>query len=63
MSVKIQATLPFNKETPGAILYATSDRKATAVSTLYVRKDHLKDAGHTGPWPNEIIVTVEVPER
>lgn len=60
MTVKTAVVLPFVKETPGALLYATADRKATAVSNLYVRKDKLREAGHTGPWPASITVTVEV---
>ncbi len=61
MSVKVAVTLPFVRETPGALLYATEDRKATAVSNVYVRKDKLTEAGHTGSWPASITVTVEVP--
>lgn len=60
MTVKVAVVLPFVKETPGALMYATADRKAQAVSNLYVRKDKLREAGHTGPWPTEITVTVEV---
>lgn len=59
---KITVTLPLSKQTKGALLYATTDRFSTAVSNLYVRKDHLEAAGHTGEWPKSITVTVEVPE-
>jgi hypothetical protein len=56
----ITVTLPLVKETKGALRYALADRQATAVSDLYVRKDKLREAGHVGPWPTEINVTVEV---
>lgn len=51
------------KETKGALRYAVPDRLGVAVSDLYVRKDKLREAGHVGPWPTEITVTVEVDPR
>lgn len=61
MSVKVAVVLPFVKETPGAIRYGLpTQRREVLVSDLYVRKDKLREAGHTGPWPSEITVTVEV---
>lgn len=59
----IRITLPFVKETPGALRYALPEaRREHAVSDIYVRKDKLRESGHTGPWPTSITVTVEVPE-
>lgn len=60
MTVKVAVVLPFVKETKGAVMYAAPDRLGQAVSNLYVRKDKLREAGLTGPWPSEITVTVEV---
>jgi len=57
---KVAVELPFKKETPGALLYALPDQRATIVSNVYVRKDKLREAGYTGSWPTEITVTVEV---
>jgi hypothetical protein len=58
----VRITLPFVKETPGALRYGLPDqRREVAVSDIYVRKDKLREAGLTGPWPTEITVTVEVP--
>lgn len=56
----VAVTLPFKKETPGALLYALADQRNTIVSNVYVRKDKLREAGYTGSWPSEITVTVEV---
>lgn len=58
--VPVTVTMPLVKETKGALLFALEDRLATAVSNVYVRKDKLREAGHVGPWPTEINVTVEV---
>jgi hypothetical protein len=61
MSVKVAVVLPFVKETPGALRYGLPDqRREVAVSDIYIRKDKLREAGHVGPWPIEITVTVEV---
>lgn len=57
---KVEVVLPFKKQTPGALLYALPDQRATIVSNVYVRKDKLREAGYTGDWPAEITVTVEV---
>lgn len=62
MAVKTSVNLPFVKETTGALMYAIPDRRGSVVSNVYVRKDKLREAGHTGPWPQEITVTVEVPQ-
>ena len=55
-------TLPFSKETRGAVLYQVEgERTGLPFSNLYVRKDSLRRPGQKG-WPVEIKVTVEVPE-
>jgi hypothetical protein len=54
--------LPFSRETPGALLYALPGFRSNPVSNVYVRKDKLTEAGHQGPWPTKISVTVEVVE-
>lgn len=57
----VQVKLPFVKETAGALRYGLpNQRKEVLVSDIYVRKDKLREAGHTGEWPAEITVTVEV---
>lgn len=60
MMTAVTVTLPFKKETPGAILYALADQRNTIVSNVYVRKDKMREAGYEGDWPAEITVTVEV---
>lgn len=61
MSVKVVQVLPFIKETPGALRYGLpNSRREVPLSDLYLRKDKLVEAGHTGPWPTEITVTVSV---
>ena len=59
MGVKVEITLPFTGETPGAVVYEIKPMTSVAVGKVYVRKDKLLEAGHTGPWPTEITVTVE----
>jgi hypothetical protein len=59
--VRVSVELPFKKETPGALLYGLPGNRDRIVSSVYVRKDHLSAAGHTGPWPRSITITVEVP--
>lgn len=57
----VSITLPFVKETSGAIRYGLpTQRKNVLVSDIYVRKDKLIEAGHTGPRPDSITVTVTV---
>lgn len=59
----ITVRLPFVKETAGAIRYGLpTQRKEVLVSDIYIRKDKLREAGHTGPWPLFINLTVEVAE-
>lgn len=59
----IRVTLPFVKETPGSLRFALpTQRRDLPVSDIYIRKDKLREAGHTGPWPTSITVTVEVPQ-
>ncbi len=61
--MKATVRLPFVKETAGAIRYGLPDqRREVLVSDIYVRKDKLREAGHVGPWPTAINVTVEVAE-
>ena len=60
MMTAVTVTLPFKKQTPGAVLYALPDQRNTIVSNVYVRKDKMREAGYEGDWPAEITVTVEV---
>jgi hypothetical protein len=53
--------LPLSKNNPRSLRYGfTEGRRDHVVSDLYVRKDKLRAAGYTGPWPAKIRVTVEV---
>lgn len=59
----ITVRLPFIKETAGALRYGLpNQRKEVLVSDIYVRKDKLREAGHTGEWPLALHITVEVPQ-
>lgn len=60
----VTVRLPFVKETAGAIRYGlpASQRKEVLVSDIYVRKDKMREAGHTGEWPLALNITVEVPQ-
>jgi hypothetical protein len=60
---EVTVTLPFEKETPGALKYAVEDVRSQAVGAVYVRKDKLRDAGHKGLWPSEITLTIKVEEE
>ena len=57
----IEVTMPLERETDGALVYKIAGSvKNNAISQVYVRKDKMTDAGHVGPWPSEIVITVEV---
>lgn len=58
--VKTSVTLPFSRETPGALVYALPRVTDAVVGNVYVRKDKLREAGHIGAWPQEVVITVEV---
>lgn len=60
MMTAVTVTLPFKRETPGALLYSVPDVRDTIISNVYVRKDKLRAAGYTGEWPAEVTVTVDV---
>lgn len=57
----MSVTLPLVKTTPGALKYGVPDHSSQLVGTVYVRKNKLRAAGHSGSWPTEITITVEVP--
>lgn len=59
MGVKMQMTLPFDRETVGTVVYAVKKIKTVPVGQVYINKDKLAEAGHTGEWPGEVVVTVE----
>lgn len=59
MGAKVTVVLPLDRTTPGALVYAVKPMTSQIVGQVYVRKDKLLEAGHTGPWPNQITVTVE----
>lgn len=60
MKTEVTVTLPFEKETPGALKYAVEDVRSQAVGAIYVRKDKLREAGHKGMWPSEITLTITI---
>lgn len=60
MAIKLQVTLPLANETPGALVYEIKPMTSVAMGKIYVRKDKLIEAGHTGPWPAEMTFTAEV---
>lgn len=59
MNTKVTVVLPLERTTPGALVYAVKPMTSKIVGQVYVRKDKLRDAGHTGEWPKQITVTVE----
>jgi hypothetical protein len=61
--MRVTIALPFVKETPGALKYGLAgERMNVLVADIYVRKDQLRKAGHVGPWPLALNITIEVAE-
>ena len=59
--MKVTLTLPLVKETEGALRYSLHGGETRAFSSVYLRKEAIYRPGQT-EWPQEITVTVEVPE-
>lgn len=60
--MKISVELPYERQTPGALVYAVKPVTSKVTAQIYVRKDKLREAGYTGPWPDKINVTLEFDE-
>lgn len=60
MATRITVVLPKVRATPGAVVYAVQPMTSEVIGQVYLRKDKLRAAGHVGPWPEQITLTVEV---
>lgn len=59
MADKIEVTLPFHHDTPGALVFKTEGKVTDLpIGQVYVRKSHVSTID--GQWPRSITVTVEL---